>query len=70
MPGLPFDSFDFVPVPEPKALKNRIHWDLESEDLPGLVERGATVLAEPTEATPWHVCADPDGNEFCVFEPR
>jgi hypothetical protein len=38
-------------------------------DLDGLLERGATVLAPPTDATPWHVLADPDGNEFCVFHP-
>ena len=67
VPGLPFDSIDFAPVPEPKSVKNRIHWDITSDDPAGLVARGATVLAEPTEATPWHVMADPDGNEFCVF---
>jgi predicted enzyme related to lactoylglutathione lyase len=69
IPGFPFDSMDIVPVPEPKTVKNRIHWDVTSGDLPGLVDRGAVVLAEPTEATPWHVCADPQGNEFCVFPP-
>ena len=25
------------------------------------------VLAEPTERTPWHVLADPEGNELCAF---
>ena len=69
IPGFPFDSLDIVPVPEAKAVKNRVHWDVTSDDLPGLLARGATVLAEPTEATPWHVCADPQGNEFCVFPP-
>lgn len=69
MPGLPFDTFDVVPVPEPKTVKNRIHWDVTSTDLPALVGRGATVLAEPTEQTPWTVFADPQGNEFCVFAP-
>lgn len=68
-PGLPFESIDFVPVPEPKAVKNRLHWDVESDDLDSLVAAGAVVLAEPTDSTPWHVCADPDGNEFCVFAP-
>ena len=70
VPGAPFKTLDFVPVPEPKTVKNRIHWDVESDDLDELVSRGATVLAGPTESTPWHVCADPDGNEFCVFPPR
>ena len=69
VPGLPFETFDVVPVPEPKTVKNRIHWDVTSADLPALVDRGATVLAEPTERTRWTVCADPQGNEFCVFAP-
>jgi predicted enzyme related to lactoylglutathione lyase len=58
-----------VPVPEPKTVKNRIHWDITSADLPALLERGATVLAPPTARTPWHVAADPQGNEFCIFQP-
>jgi catechol 2,3-dioxygenase-like lactoylglutathione lyase family enzyme len=69
IPGFPFAAMDIVPVPEPKAVKNRIHWDVTSDHLPALLDRGATVLAEPTRATPWHVCADPQGNEFCVFPP-
>ncbi|MFL6205759.1 MAG: VOC family protein [Acidimicrobiales bacterium] len=67
VPGAPFDSIDFVPVPEPKTVKNRIHWDITCDDVPALVARGATVLAEPTPATGWHVLADPDGNEVCAF---
>lgn len=68
--GAPVDSFDFVPVPEPKAAKNRLHWDVTLE--PGvtvddLVARGATLLAEPTADARWTVMADPEGNEFCVF---
>ena len=47
-------------------MKNRIHWDITSDDLDGLVDRGATVIAEQPD---WHVLADPDGNEFCVFPP-
>jgi predicted enzyme related to lactoylglutathione lyase len=68
VPGLPFATVDFVPVPEPKAVKNRIHWDVTGE-VGALVERGATILAPPTGTARWHVCADPDGNEFCVFAP-
>lgn len=67
VPGLPFDALVAVPVPEPKTVKNRIHWDLTSAHLPLLIDRGATVLAPPSDDTPWHVCADPQGNEFCVF---
>lgn len=69
VPGLPFDSIDMIPVPEPKTVKNRIHWDVVSDDLAGILKRGATILAGPTDTTPWHVCADPQGNEFCVFPP-
>jgi catechol 2,3-dioxygenase-like lactoylglutathione lyase family enzyme len=64
VPGLPFDSIDFAPVPEPKSVKNRIHWDIASDDLEGIVARGATVIGQTPD---WHVLADPDGNEFCVF---
>jgi Glyoxalase-like domain len=69
IPECPLACFSIVPVPEPKAVKNRVHWDITSADLPGLLARGATVLAGPTERTRWHVCADPQGNEFCVFPP-
>jgi hypothetical protein len=66
VPGLPFDTIDMIPVPEPKAVKNRIHWDITSDDVDGLLERGATVLADHPS---WRVMADPEGNEFCVFPP-
>ncbi|MCC6176778.1 MAG: VOC family protein [Chloroflexi bacterium] len=64
----------FERVPEPKAVKNRVHLDvnLESADeIDRLVQVGARVLrplgAVPRE--PWPVLADPEGNEFCVFPP-
>jgi predicted enzyme related to lactoylglutathione lyase len=69
VPGVPFETMDVVPVPEPKTVKNRIHWDVTSAELPALIERGATVIAPPTDDTPWTTCADPQGNEFCVFAP-
>ncbi|MET0728289.1 MAG: VOC family protein [Acidimicrobiales bacterium] len=67
VPSLPFDKIDFIPVPEPKSVKNRIHWDITSDDLEALEAQGARVLVHPTETTHWHVCQDLDGNEFCVF---
>jgi hypothetical protein len=67
VPGAPFATMDFGPVPEPKIVKNRIHWDITCDDVEALVARGARVLAAPTEATAWHVLADPAGNEFCAF---
>jgi predicted enzyme related to lactoylglutathione lyase len=68
----------FVPVAEPKQVKNRIHLDLAShsaEHQAALVGRlrdlGAT-LADIGQGpdVPWVVLADPEGNEFCVLEPR
>jgi len=73
VPGAPFDSFDYVPVPEPKTVKNRFHWDVDLVDgatVDDLVAKEATILAPPTDQARWTVMADPEGNEFCVFEPR
>lgn len=68
-PGFPAEvpwwGMVFVPVPEPKTVKNRIHWDLYGQ-VSDFVARGATVLWEMPR---WTVLADPEGNEFCVFEP-
>jgi predicted enzyme related to lactoylglutathione lyase len=66
-----------VPVPEPKTVKNRIHLDLASqsaahqEELVGLVRDLGAVPADVGQGdVPWVVLADPEGNEFCVLEPR
>ena len=67
----------FVPVPEPKAGKNRLHLDLATDSADGqaaLVRRLAGLGAVPADVgqgeVPWVVLADPEGNEFCVLEPR
>lgn len=70
VPGAPFEHWAFVPVPEPKAVKNRIHWDITAPDVATLLAAGATLLRPPGGDIDWHVLADPDGNEFCVFPPR
>jgi hypothetical protein len=67
VPGMPILTMDFVPVPEPKTVKNRIHWDVTVPGVAPLVEAGATVLREPDADIGWHVLADPEGNEFCAF---
>jgi Glyoxalase-like domain len=67
VPGMPILTMDFNFVPEPKTVKNRVHWDVYVPDLPALLDAGATVLAEPNERAGWHVLADPEGNEFCAF---
>jgi predicted enzyme related to lactoylglutathione lyase len=67
----------FVPVPEPRRGKNRIHLDLASAtperqaELVGhALELGGTHVDIGQGAVPWVVLADPEGNEFCVLEPR
>lgn len=67
VPGMPILTMDFVPVPEPKTGKNRIHWDVTVPAVAPLAEAGATVLREPGGDIGWHVLADPEGNEFCAF---
>ena len=67
VPGAPFECLVFDRVPEPKTVKNRVHWDLVCDDVDALVARGATLLRRPDDDVRWHVLADPEGNEFCVF---
>lgn len=68
LPECPWDSFDFVGVPEPKTAKNRVHIDVRTDDLESLVAHGATLLREKGDGgLAWTVLADPAGNEFCAF---
>lgn len=67
----------FIKVPEAKAGKNRIHFDLTPDDQAAEVERalalGATHVEIGQERDPdvtWKVLADPEGNEFCILTPR
>jgi predicted enzyme related to lactoylglutathione lyase len=67
----------FVPVPEPKTTQNRVHLDLSStsaEDQQATVQRLLALGGTPADVgqrdVPWTVLADPEGNEFCVLEPR
>ncbi|MFF1833258.1 VOC family protein [Streptomyces sp. NPDC058231] len=65
----------FVPVPEGKTVKNRLHIDLAPDDQAAEVGRivglGATRLniGQPVDVG-WAVLADPEGNEFCVLSPK
>jgi hypothetical protein len=67
IPGAPFASIVFGAVPEPKTVKNRIHWDVTADSVQPLVDAGATVLRARDAEISWDVLADPEGNEFCVF---
>jgi len=69
----------FVPVPEGKTLKNRLHIDLapsldagqeaEVRRLEALGASRADVGQDPDRVS-WVVMADPEGNEFCVLSAR
>jgi hypothetical protein len=64
----------FVPVPEPKAGKNRLHLDFRPDDRDAEVERLLALGARRAELgqgeRSWVVLADPEGNEFCVLGSR
>ena len=67
----------FLQVPEPKTVKNRLHIDVnpkdreQSEEVDRLLALGATRadVGQGTDVA-WVVRADPEGNEFCVLQPR
>jgi len=63
----------FVPVPESKQSKNRLHVDFRTIDQAAEVERLISFGARRADighGVPWVVLQDPEGNEFCVLEPR
>ncbi len=73
-PGLPLV---FGLGADPKVVKNRVHLDLNShtaDEHAQLVERARRAGATPIDigqgAVPWVVLADPEGNEFCILDPR
>jgi len=62
---------------EPRVGKSRLHIDVNATDrdqgaeLERLLALGATVPdIGQTGAEPWHVLADPEGNEFCLLKAR
>jgi len=66
----------FMPVPDKKTVKNRLHLDLTPDDDPEAeIERILALGARrvdigQTGAESWTVLADPEGNEFCVVRPK
>jgi len=68
-------SIDVMPVPEGKAVKNRLHLDLradgttQAEEVDRLVALGASRIdvGQGSDVS-WVVLADPEGNEFCVLQ--
>ncbi|WEH19290.1 VOC family protein [Streptomyces sp. VNUA24] len=71
-------AVDVIAVPEAgSAAKNRMHLDLattsaahQRELVARLLALGATPADVGQGEVPWTVLADPEGNEFCVLEPR
>jgi predicted enzyme related to lactoylglutathione lyase len=64
----------FVPVPEGKTVKNRLHIDLNPDDQAAEVARLESLGAKRVDIgqgdVRWIVMADPEGNEFCVLTHR
>ncbi|MBK6042492.1 VOC family protein [Streptomyces sp. MBT55] len=65
----------FLPVPEGKTVKNRLHIDLTPDDQDAEVTRILALgarrvdVGQGPDAT-FVVMADPEGNEFCVLRPK
>jgi glyoxalase superfamily protein len=70
----------FVPVPEAKTGKNRVHLDVapfRGDDHAAAVAALREAGAVPVDVgqgvqgdVSWSVLADPEGGEFCVLSPR
>jgi len=62
-------------VPEAKAVKNRMHFDIEIPDIESEAARLESLGARRVDSEPhhehgsnWIVMTDPEGNEFCVCD--
>jgi predicted enzyme related to lactoylglutathione lyase len=62
-------------VPEAKAVKNRMHFDIEIPDIKSEAARLESLVARRVDSEPhhehgsnWIVMTDPEGNEFCVCD--
>ena len=67
----------FMPVTDPKTVKNRVHLDLTSsaqdrdQEIERLLALGACRAdVGQTGEESWTVLADPEGNEFRVIRPK
>jgi Glyoxalase-like domain len=66
-----------LPVLEHKQAKNRVHLNLatrsaahQAAEVDRLLGLGAVPADVGQGDVPWRVLADPEGNEFCVLDPR
>ena len=75
-PGGAKPTIVFVPVPEAKSVKNRIHIDVNpvgcdrDEEVERLIALGARRVDIGQGEQSWVVLADPEDNEFCVLGTR
>ncbi|HWL38445.1 MAG TPA: VOC family protein [Frankiaceae bacterium] len=71
-PGFP--CLQFLPTPDAKSVKNRLHLDLRSDDFDAAIEaalaHGATRADDVYAGGSWQVLRDPEGNEFCILRPH
>ena len=75
-PSYPYDGTGmlFIPVPEGKTAKNRMHLDLSPEHgtrdelVDAAVAAGAKVIGDHRmdDGMGWVTLTDPEGNEFCI----
>jgi hypothetical protein len=75
-PGAPV-CVDVIAVPDPETVRYRVHLDLattsaahQADLVARLRELGATPADVGQGDVPWTVLSDPEGNVFCVLEPR
>jgi predicted enzyme related to lactoylglutathione lyase len=68
-----YPTLVFVPG-SAKTSKNRLHLDFHAADQHAEVKRLLALGARRVDIgqgnVPWVVLSDPEGNEFCVLEPR
>jgi hypothetical protein len=69
-------SITFLPVPDAKTVKNRLHIDVnpvgceQEQEVERLLGLGARRIDIGQGQQSWVVLADPEGNEFCVLRRR
>jgi Glyoxalase-like domain len=75
--GGPQPTIVLAPTDEPKTGKIRLHIDVNptDRDQDAELERLLAAGARPADIgqtgnEPWHVLADPEGNEFCLLRRR
>jgi hypothetical protein len=71
LPGWP--RLDFIRVPEPKTVKNRVHLDLATTDFDAALAHaekvGASRASDVYDGEVFAVLRDLEGNEFCLLRP-